>query len=259
MAAKFPKPEFFRAKNNMDWKKQAENLKEFGAIAVDLFKETDWKAFLDRQKGHAVNNYERLRSEFDAVMKMTPAERWDLVKNGEKQLGKLYRKGDMATVRREWRGVASTAIDFAGWLKMWGMLLATFSKDLVPALNTTFWYRWMISYMCCVGFLDKNTMGQRGKALKMSHLMTYDIFRYVAENLVFLAKCDAKNGNSAELNKKVVLFDEMTMGQIMAGFPDLLGIPYQLMPVFLVSEIDQLTCIPYILSLIHISEPTRPY
>ena len=152
----------------------------------------------------------------------------------------------MATVRREWRGVESTLVDFSGWLKVWGMLLATFSKDLIPALNTTFWYRWMISYMCCVSFMDKNTMGQRGNALKMSHLMTYDIFRYVAENLVFLAKCDKKNGNSSELNKKVVLFDEMTMGQIMAGFPDLLGIPYQLMPVFLVSEIDQLTCVPYI-------------
>ena len=38
MAAKFPKPEFFRAKDNMDWKKQAENLKEFGTIAFDLFK-----------------------------------------------------------------------------------------------------------------------------------------------------------------------------------------------------------------------------
>ena len=37
----------------------------------------------------------------------------------------------------------------------------------------------------------------------------------------------------------------MTMGQIMAGFPDLLGIPHQLLPVFLVSEIDQLTCYLY--------------
>ena len=129
---------------------------------------------------------------------------------------------------------------------MWGMLLGTFSKDLIPALNTTFWYRWMISYMCCVGFMDKNTMGLRGSNLQMSHLMIYDIFRYVAENLVLLAKGDRKNGNSEELNKKIVLFDEMTMGQIMAGFPDLIGIPYQLMPVFLVSEIDQLTCVPYI-------------
>lgn len=38
----------------------------------------------------------------------------------------------------------------------------------------------------------------------------------------------------------------MTMAQIMAGFPTLYGIPHQLLPVFLVSEIDQLTCIPYI-------------
>ena len=180
------------------------------------------------------------------VKAMTPAERLDLLKNGEKHLGRLYRKGAMATVRREWRGLKDTAYDYKEWLRMWGMLLGTFSKDLIPALNTTFWYRWMISYMCCVGFMDKNTMGLRGSNLQMSHLMIYDIFRYVAENLVLLAKGDRKNGNSEELNKKIVLFDEMTMGQIMAGFPDLIGIPYQLMPVFLVSEIDQLTCVPYI-------------
>ena len=192
-----------------------------------------------------MDNVARVAREARAIAAMSGAERMDLLKNGEKRLGTLYRKGDMATVRREWKGVESTLIDFSGWLKIWGMLLGTFSKDLIPALNTTFWYRWMISYMCCVGFMDKNTLGQRGNALRMSHLMTHEIFRYVAENLVFLAKCDEKNGNSQELNKKVVLFDEMTMGQIMAGFPDLLGIPYQLMPVFLVSEIDQLTCVPY--------------
>ena len=44
----------------------------------------------------------------------------------------------------------------------------------------------------------------------------------------------------------MITFDEMTMGQIMAGFPDLCGIPHQLLPMFLVSEIDQLVCIPYI-------------
>ena len=243
---KFPNPEFFRAKTEMDWRAQVANLKEFGSIALELFKETDWRAFAAKQKDHLLDNVARVTREAKTIAAMTGAERMDLLKNGEKHLGTLYRKGDMATVRREWRGVESTLVDFSGWLKVWGMLLATFSKDLVPALNTTFWYRWMISYMCCVGFMDKNTMGQRGNALKMSHLMTYDIFRYVAENLVFLAKCDEKNGNSRELNKKVVLFDEMTMGQLMAGFPDLLGIPYQLMPVFLVSEIDQLTCVPYI-------------
>ena len=78
----------------------------------------------------------------------------------------------------------------------------------------------------------------------MSHEVTYQIFRYVAENLVFLSKADRKNGNSEELNKMLFTFDEMTMGQIAAGFPDLLAIPHQLLPMFLVSEIDQLVCIP---------------
>ena len=243
---KYPNPAFFRAKDNIDWKKQGENLLEVGSIIVDMFKETDWKKFGNDRLNDLKDDGRRIAEEFKAVMAMSPEERKDLLINGEKRLGKLYRKGAMATVRREWRGVKDTAYDYKEWLRMWGMLLATFSKDLIPALNTTFWYRWMISYMCCVGFMDKNIMGQRGSALQMSHLMIYDIFRYVAENLVLLAKGDKKNGNSAELNKKIVLFDEMTMGQIMAGFPDLIGIPYQLMPVFLVSEIDQLTCVPYI-------------
>ena len=243
---KYPNPAFFRTKDNMDWKKQGENLKEIGTIILDMLKETDWKKFGSDRLNDIKDDGRRIAEEFQAVKAMTPAERLDLLKNGEKHLGRLYRKGAMATVRREWRGLKDTAYDYKEWLRMWGMLLGTFSKDLIPALNTTFWYRWMISYMCCVGFMDKNTMGLRGSNLQMSHLMIYDIFRYVAENLVLLAKGDRKNGNSEELNKKIVLFDEMTMGQIMAGFPDLIGIPYQLMPVFLVSEIDQLTCVPYI-------------
>ena len=244
--AKYPNPKFFRAKNNMDWKAQRENVKEIAGIVGEMIKENDWKASWKKFSGGVKADGKRIAEEFKTVRGMTREERRDLLKNGEKHLGKLYRQGAMATVRREWRGVRDTGVDFKEWLKMWGMLLGTFSKDLIPALNATLWYRWMISYMCCVGFMDKNTMGQRSTALKMSHLMIYDIFRYVAENLVFLAKCDKKNGNSNELNRMMVTFDEMTMGQIMAGFPDLLGIPYQLMPVFLVSEIDQLTCVPYI-------------
>ncbi len=243
---KFPNPAFFRAKDNINWKAQAENLKEVAGICVDMFKEADLKAFWDLQVYRRKDDIRRCREESKAAREMTHEERMDVLLHGEKALGKLYRKEDMVMVRREWKGIADTLVDFKEWAKMWGMLLMTFSKDLIPALNATLYYRWMISYFCCVSFMDKNTLGQRGSALKMSHMLIYDIFRYVAENLVFLAKADEKNGNSQELNKKIVLFDEMTMGQLMAGFPDLLGIPYQLLPVFLVSEVDQLTCIPYI-------------
>jgi len=243
---KYPNPSFFRAKDNIDWKKQGENLKEVGSIIWDMMKEGDYKAFAKKQGENLKSNLNRVKREAKDIAEMSWKERGDLLLHGEKRLGLLYRSGDMATVRREWRGIVDTAYDFKEWARMWGMLIATFGRDLVPALNMTFYYRWMISYMCCVGFMDKNTMGQRNTALRMSHEMIYAIFRYVAENLVFLAKCDHKNGNSEELNNKTVLVDEMTMAQIMNGFPTLLGIPYQLMPVFLVSEIDQLTCIPYI-------------
>ena len=57
---KFPNPEFFRAKTEMDWKAQAANLKEFGSIALDLIKETDWKAFGRKQKEHFLDNMNRV-------------------------------------------------------------------------------------------------------------------------------------------------------------------------------------------------------
>jgi len=242
----YPDPNIWKAKDNMDLKAQVENLKEVGSIVVDMLKETDYKKFVNDRIAEIKNDGERIADEFKAIAAMSSAEKMDLLIHGEKHLGRLYRKNAMATVRREWRGIKDTAYDFYEWLRMWGMLLMTFSKDLIPALNATLYYRWMISYFCCVGFMDKNTLGLRDSNLRMSHLLIYDIFRYVAENLVILAKCDEKNGNSQALNRRVVLFDEMTMGQIMAGFPDLVGVPYQLFPVFLVSEIDQLTCVPYI-------------
>ena len=242
----YPNPAFWKAKDEINWAAQWENLKEVGGIAWDLLKETDWKKFGEDRINDVKADGQRVKEEFNDFMALDKDGKIDRIVNGEKSLGRLYRKGAMATVRREWRGVKDTAYDFYRWAKTWGMLLMTFSHDLVPALNATLYYRWMVSYFCCHGFLDKNVMGMRGSNLRMSHNLLYDVFRYVAENLVFLAKCDKKNGNSEALNQKVVLIDEMTMGQIMAGFPDLLGIPYQLLPVFLVSEIDQLTCVPYI-------------
>ena len=244
--AQFPNPKFWAYKDEMNWKDQKENLVEVGGIFWDMLKSTDWKQYGKGLLNDVKSDVERVKGEYADFMALSTEDKLDRIKNGERSLGRLYRKGSMATVRREWRGVKDTIYDFTEWAKMWGMLLMTFSKDLIPALNSALYYRWMISYFCCHGFMDKNIMGLRGANLRMSHLLIYDVFRYVAENLVFLAKCDKKNGNCEALNQKVVLFDEMTMGQIMAGFPDLLGIPYQLMPVFLVSEIDQLTCVPYI-------------
>ena len=242
----YPNPEFWKAKDEMNWDKQKENLLEVGGIFWDMLKATDWKAFGQGWVDTLKADGERIKGEYKDFMALDAEGKKDRILNGERSLGRLYAKGAMATVRREWRGIKDTAYDFYEWARMWGMLLMTFSKDLIPALNSALWYRWMISYFCCHGFMDKNIMGLRGSNLRMSHLLIYDVFRYVAENLVLSAKCDTKNGNSGALNQRTVLFDEMTMGQIMAGFPDLYGFPHQLLAVVLVSEIDQLTCVPYI-------------
>ena len=59
---KFPNPAFFRARTEMDWKAQAANLKEVGSIALELIKETDWKAFGKKQdrKSTRLNSSHRL-------------------------------------------------------------------------------------------------------------------------------------------------------------------------------------------------------
>ena len=243
----YPNPKFWHAKDNIDWKKQGENLAEVRRDRLGApQKRPTGRSSAGTRVNDAKADGERIKGEYKDFMALDNSEKLDRVINGERSLGRLYRKGAMATVRREWRGIKDTAYDFWEWARMWGMLLMTFSKDLIPALNSALWYRWMISYFCCHGFMDKNILGLRGSNLRMSHEVTYQIFRYVAENLVLLSKADRKNGNSDELNKMMFTFDEMTMGQIAAGFPDLCAIPHQLLPMFLVSEIDQLVCIPYI-------------
>ena len=132
----FPNPQFWKAKDNIDWKAQWENLKVCGGIFLDMFKETDWQAFADGWKNTLKNDAARIKEEFDSFVALDHANRIDVILHGERRLGRLYAKGAMATVRREWRGIKDTAYDFYEWARMWGMLLMTFSKDLIPALNS---------------------------------------------------------------------------------------------------------------------------
>ena len=233
---KYPNPKFFKAKDRMDWAAQAENLKLVGGIFWDMFKETDWKKFGEGWKNILISDRDRIKEEYKAFAAASMKDKIDLILNGERHLGRLYRDGAMCTVRREWRGIKDTVYDFYEWARLWGMLLMSFSKDLIPAMNQTLYYRWMVSYFCCHSFMDKNILGLRGSNLRMSHELTYSIYRYVAENLVILAKGDRRNGNSEELNSKLVLIDEMTMAQIMAGFPNLIPIPLQTLPEFIICD-----------------------
>ena len=98
---KDPNPKFFKAKDNIDWKKQWENLKVCGGIFYEMLKETDWEAFKDGWKNTLKTDAARIKEEYNAFMALDQQGKLDAVLYGEKRLGRLYAKGAMATVRRD--------------------------------------------------------------------------------------------------------------------------------------------------------------
>ena len=70
---KYPNPAFFRAKDNMDWKAQGENLKEVFDIAKDMLLATDWKAFGARQKQGWIDFAKRVAEEASEIAAMSCA------------------------------------------------------------------------------------------------------------------------------------------------------------------------------------------
>ena len=65
---KFPNPEFWKAKDNIDWKKQWENLKVCGGIFFEMFKETDWEKFAEGWKNTLKMDAARIKEEYQAFM-----------------------------------------------------------------------------------------------------------------------------------------------------------------------------------------------
>lgn len=231
-------------KNNLKWAKK--NVPQDLKIWKELILEVDWKDVGGRLKKDMKEAKERIADEARTVAAMTGKERLDLLINGEKHLGRLYRSGKIAFTRREWKGIESTARDFAGWLKTWGVMMGMVMKDPVSLAEGLFEYRWLSSYLALPAFADRNNLGLRGPHVTIANELFLPMFRYGADTIATLLMADERLGNNEKIRKKLLLFDEMTMSQMMAGFPNLEGIPYQLMPVFMVSEIDQLVCIPYI-------------
>ncbi|MEG2633217.1 MAG: 2-hydroxyacyl-CoA dehydratase family protein, partial [Oscillospiraceae bacterium] len=98
-------------------------------------------------------------------------------------------------------------------------------------------------------FVDRHTLGQRGTQLRITHEHFFSEVRATIGIIKTTFAADANLGKSKKqqaLSDRVVLFDEMMMLQIMGGFPNLIGIPYQMIPVFECSLIDQLSSIPYL-------------
>jgi len=231
-------------KNNWKWAKK--NVPQDLKIWKELISEVDWRDVGQNLKENLLAVKERVTDEAKALAAMSMAEKKDFLLHGEKHLGRLYRSGKLAFTRREWKGLEGTARDFVGWLKIWGVMMEMVMKDPVSIAEGLFEYRWMSSYLALPAFADRNNLGLRGPHVTMANELLLPMFRYGADTIAILLQADERLGCNPKIREKLLLFDEMTMSQMMAGFPGLIGIPYQLMPVFMVSEIDQLVCIPYI-------------
>ncbi|MEG1632669.1 MAG: 2-hydroxyacyl-CoA dehydratase family protein [Oscillospiraceae bacterium] len=231
-------------KTNIEWIKK--NVPSDMKIWKEMISEINWADVGSNMKRKSALNRERISGEWKDFAGLSSADKLDRIMNGERQLGRLYQKGAVAFTRREWKGVESTARDFAGWLAVWRDMLIMVMKDPLSIAIGLFEYRWFSSYLACPAFVDRNTLGFRGRAVTMNHLLLGDVYRYTENVIATLLMADRRVGGNDKINDKLLLFDEMTMAQMMGGFPDLLGIPYQLIPVFLVSELDQLICVPYI-------------
>lgn len=231
-------------KKNLKWAKK--NVPQDLKIWKELLSEVDIKDVGRKLKKDFKETKERITDEVKTVAAMSGKERVDLLLHGEKHLGRLYQSGKIAFTRREWRGVESTARDFAGWLKTWAVMAGMVMKDPVSMAEGFFEYRWLSSYLALPAFADRNNLGLRGPHVTIAHELFLPMFRYGADTIATLLRADERLGGNEKIQEKLLLFDEMTMSQMMAGFLNLEGIPYQLMPVFMVSEIDQLVCIPYI-------------
>ena len=231
-------------KNNLEWIK-----KNFGPdmkVWAEMIKELDFEHWWTNTKKFYQRDLERIVAEAKSFHAMSAADKLDIVMNGDKHLGWLYKKDSVSFGRREWKGLKSVGIDFTGWLLIWAGMIKMVLKAPTDSALALFQYHWFASYLATPATIDRSVLGKRGKLLWADYLMWLPITHWAEDLIADLCMADSKLGGNEALSKRIVMFDEMTMSQMMAGFPNLIGIPYQMIPVFMVSEMDQLTLIPYI-------------
>lgn len=141
--------------------------------------------------------------------------------------------GELTTAFREWRGVKDTAYDFAKWLQVWGDMSLMIMKNPVGSVKGLWKYRWFSSYLQTPMFIDAQLVGLRGPQLRIAREHMRMIVQFCTRLLENTFKADENLNGPNALSDKIVLFDEMMPIHIMAGFPNLIGMPSQMAPVYI--------------------------
>ena len=217
-------------KSNIAWMKK--NVPSDLKVWKGMIQDIDWSQVAAKTKLSLQRDKDRITAEFKEFAAMDTSAKIDWLMNGDRHLGYLYKKDAIAFARREWKGLKSVGYDFVGWLKIWGGMLNMVMKDPMSIMLAVFEYHWFASYLATPAVVDRSVFGRRGKLLQADFDMWVAITHWAEDLIANLIMADAKIGGNQKINKRIIMFDEMTMAQMMAGFPNLLGIPYQMIPVF---------------------------
>lgn len=168
-------------------------------------------------------------------------DRFDPIRQAERGTGGLrsrYHDKTGVARHREWRGLRDTAYDYYRWLCNLGTMLAFVAKAPVRILKALGRYRWMGSYLSVFSFVDRCLEGYRGPELRIGQLHLHTIIKRVTDQLALMFKGDERFGANPQ-SARMVGIDETMPPVFMAGFPNLIPMPIQTFPEFLICNMDQ--------------------
>ncbi len=172
---------------------------------------------------------------------MSILDRFDPILKARKGKGGLrsryYDKTGIAK-HREWRGLKDTAYDYSRWMMNLGTMVSFISKSPVRILKGMLRYRWMGSYLSVFAFVDRGLEGHRGAELRVGHLHMYMIIKRVTDQLATMFSADERFGEN-QLSHRLVGYDETMPPIFLAGFKNLIPMPIQTFPEFLICNLDQ--------------------
>ena len=152
---------------------------------------------------------------------------------------KIYLDKTGLRVRREWRGLRDTMYDYWRWCLVWKDIIRFVLRSPLQVAKGLLRYRWMETYVTVPAFIDRQLEGARGPQLRMGREIYGMIVRHATDVIRLSFDADLSMGGSKKLSDKIVCLDELVPLDIMAGFPNLIGIPVQTMPIFLASMVNQ--------------------
>ena len=168
-------------------------------------------------------------------------ERFDPIWRAEHGVGgqrdRYYDKTGVAKYR-EWRGCRDTFYDYTCWLKNLASMAQMVASAPVACLKGFWEYRWMGSYLGTFMFIDRLYEGYRGTELRIAHMHMHAIVQSLTKRIAMILSNDERFGGGP-LTDRMVAMDETIASIMMQGYKDLIPIPLQTLPEFIICDVDQ--------------------